>query len=242
MNEQKNLLLAIVASLLILLVFQHFFPGENTRSLEENNDNNLSNNDLTAAVIPLDRNKALEKDKRVFLSSSSRLKGSVSLKAARIDDIILRDYKENINNDSPLVTLMSPKKTDKPYFAEFGWHAPQSNIDVPKNEAIWKLVKGKELSPENPVILEWISPDNLIFTRKISIDKNFLFTIEDKVRNNTSATQTLQQYGRIRRTGRLIDNNLGALQQAHCARSTMISATVLPYLEKGPILDSCCMS
>lgn len=201
MNEQKNLLLAIVASLLILLIFQYFFPGEKPRDIENKNKNNISEDISGEDFLPKTRDEVLKEDNRIFLSSSSRLKGSISLKGSRVDDIILRDYKENISNDSPLVTLMSPKNTVNPYFAEFGWAAPQSNIDVPRHEAVWKIVKGKELSPSNPITLEWVSPDNLIFTRKISIDKNFLFTIEDIVSNQTSKTQTLQQYARIRRTG-----------------------------------------
>ena len=35
MNEQKNLLLAIVASLIILLIFQYLFPTER-KMIEEN--------------------------------------------------------------------------------------------------------------------------------------------------------------------------------------------------------------
>ena len=57
---------------------------------------------------------------------------------------------------------------------------------MPRHEAVWNLVEGKELSPSSPIKLEWVSPDNLIFTRKISVDNNFLFTIEDIVSNQTS--------------------------------------------------------
>ncbi len=201
MNEQKNLLLAILASLVILLIFQYLFPTQNKVAKQDITDHKMLEDDKLINLAPLSREEVITKEERVYFSDDSRLKGSISLKGARFDDIILRDYKENISKDSPLVTLMSPKNTVKPYFAEFGWHAPQSNIDVPKDEAAWIVIKGKELSPSKPVTLEWKSPDNLIFNRKISIDDNFLFTVEDTVKNNTSVTQTLQQYGRIRRTG-----------------------------------------
>ena len=202
MNEQKNLLLAIVASLLILLVFQYFFPGDEKRIDTQNSqENNFSEEAIAENYVLKTRDQILKEENRILLSPASRLKGSISLKGSRIDDIILRDYKQNIQTDSPLVTLMSPRNTAKPYFAEFGWAAPQSNIDVPRNEAIWKLIEGKELSPTKPIKLEWTSPDNLVFTRQISIDENFLFTIEDTVANKTTETQILQQYARIRRTG-----------------------------------------
>ena len=38
MNDQKNLLLAIVASLLILLVFQYFFPQKKTSEVNKTNE------------------------------------------------------------------------------------------------------------------------------------------------------------------------------------------------------------
>ena len=202
MNDQKNLLLAIVASLLILLVFQYFFPSDNKiANIQDSQESNFSEETIKENYVLKTRDEILKEENRILLSTSSRLKGSISLKGSRIDDVILRDYKQNILTDSPLVTLMSPKNTAKPYFAEFGWAAPQSNIDVPRNEAVWKLIEGKELSPSKPIKLQWISPDNLTFTRKISIDENFLFTIEDVVTNKTTETQTLQQYARIRRTG-----------------------------------------
>ena len=200
MNEQKNLLLAIVASLLILLIFQYFFPDDSTVNTVENNELEKLEKNEDEIILPKTRDAILESEKRIFLSGSSRLKGSVSLKGARFDDIILRDYKENISEESPLVTILSPKETLNPYFAEFGW-ATQSNVDLPTTDTVWKLVKGKEISPGNSIKLEWNSPDNLLFTRIISLDDNFLFTIQDIVRNNTSNIQTLTPYGRINRTG-----------------------------------------
>ncbi len=200
MNEQKNLLLAIVASLLILLIFQYFFPDSSTVSTVKNNEVEKLEKNEDEIILPKTRDAILESEKRIFLSGSSRLKGSVSLRGARFDDIILRDYKENISEESPLVTILSPKETLNPYFAEFGW-ATQSNVDLPTADTVWKLVKGKEISPGNSITLEWNSPDNLLFTRKISLDDNFLFTIQDIIKNNTSNIQTLTPYGRINRTG-----------------------------------------
>ena len=143
MNEQKNLLLAIVASLLILLIFQYFFPDDSTVNTVKNNELEKLEKNEDEIILPKTRDAILESEKRIFLSGSSRLKVSVSLKCARFDDIILRDYKENISEESPLVTILSPKETLNPYFAEFGW-ATQSNVDLPTTDTVWKLVKGKK--------------------------------------------------------------------------------------------------
>ena len=68
------------------------------------------------------------------------------------------------------------------------------------HEAAWNLVEGKELSPSSPIKLEWVSPDNLIFTRKISVDNNFCLLLKTQSAIQIKYTQ-LQQYARIRRTG-----------------------------------------
>ncbi len=199
MNEQKNLLLAIVASLLILLIFQYFFPSENT-TREENNIIAVEKDDSLEISVPSNREDIVKNDKRIFLDEKSRLKGSISSVGLRFDDIILRDYKESVKKDSKTITLLSPKKTEFPYFAEFGWTTTK-NIDLPQEETKWKVIQGKKLGPGKPITFQWTSPDGLIFTRKISVDDNYLFTIEQSVKNNTNQRHVLSPYGRINRTG-----------------------------------------
>ena len=83
MNEQKNLLLAIVASLLILMIFQYLFPNKSdTQNLEYSNFNVESETDNNINKI-LSREEILSKDNRFFISEESRLKGSISLIGAR---------------------------------------------------------------------------------------------------------------------------------------------------------------
>ena len=89
MNEQKNLLLAIVASLLILLVFQYFFPNKSDiKKIENNNIIKSDMNSIQSKILP--REEIVASASRIFISEKSRLKGSISLKGARFDDIILK--------------------------------------------------------------------------------------------------------------------------------------------------------
>ena len=201
MNEQKNLLLAIVASLIILLIFQYFFPNKSdTRKAEYNNITVEDNTNNNINKI-LSREEIVSKNNRVFISEKSRLKGSISLIGARFDDIILKDYNETLSENSELVTVFSPRGTTSPYFAEFGWVTKKNNIDVPQPDTLWKIVKGKELGVNTPITLEWVSPDGLVFTRIISVDENFMFTIQQKIKNNSNKTHSFIPYGRINRSG-----------------------------------------
>ena len=52
-----------------------------------------------------------------------RVSGSINLKGARIDDLVLKQYKETVAKDSPPIRLLSPAGTTDAYFAAFGWQA-----------------------------------------------------------------------------------------------------------------------
>ena len=198
MNEQKNLLLAIVASLIILLIFQYLFPTER-KMIEENVEAENQIKEVPQEKI-LDREEIVKNNKRIYFSNTSRIKGSISLKGARFDDVILKDYKENIRPESSQVTILSPNNTLNPYFVDFGWMS-QQNIDLPNKNSIWELIEGKELGPESHITIKWTSPDGIEFFRKIEIDKDYLISIEQKVTNVSGKNISLTQYGRINRTG-----------------------------------------
>ena len=198
MNEQKNLLLAIVASLIILLIFQYFFPTER-KMIEENVEAENQIKEVPQEKI-LDREEIVKNNKRIYFSESSRIKGSISLIGARFDDVILKDYKDTIKPESRQVTLLSPNNTLNPYFVELGWMS-QENINLPNKNSEWRLIEGKELGPENHITIKWVSPEGIEFFRKIEVDKDYLITVEQKVTNVSNKDISLTQYGRINRTG-----------------------------------------
>ena len=198
MNEQKNLLLAIVASLIILLIFQYLFPTER-KMTEENVEAENQIKEVPREKI-LDREEIVKNNKRIYFSETSRIKGSISLIGARFDDVILKDYKDTIKPESKQVTLLSPNNTLNPYFLELGWMS-QENINLPNKNSEWQLIEGKELGPENHITIKWVSPEGIEFFRKIEIDNDYLITVEQKVTNVSKKDISLTQYGRINRTG-----------------------------------------
>ena len=198
MNEQKNLLLAIVASLIILLIFQYLFPTER-KMIEENVEAENEIKEVPQEKI-LDREEIVKNNKRIYFSESSRIKGSISLVGARFDDVILKDYKDTIKPESKQVTLLSPNNTLNPYFVELGWMS-QENINLPNKNSEWQLIEGQELGPESHITIKWVSPEGIEFFRKIEIDNDYLITVEQKVTNVSKKDISLTQYGRINRTG-----------------------------------------
>ena len=146
MKEQGNLIIAIVLSLLILLGFQYFFEApkmkkevERKEFLKKTEETFKENSFNSSEEISgyLDLNEALNKNKRIIISSP-RLKGSISLKGLKIDDLTFKDYKENKSEE--LVTFFKPSSTKNGYFSNFGWINSDSEkiLELPNDQTTWK--------------------------------------------------------------------------------------------------------
>ena len=202
MGDQKNLLLAILASLVVLLGFQLLFPTKDvpkTNITQEMNDSFAPQPELIAE-LPKARNEIINESERISIENDF-INGSINLTGARIDDIILKQYRIDLSSDSENVKFLSPKGSDNPYFAEYGWVTSNNNkIELPNANTVWKSNKSI-ISPEAPVVLSWDNGNGLIFKRTISIDTEYMFSIQQTIINNTSEDIILYPYGLINRTG-----------------------------------------
>lgn len=143
--------------------------------------------------------RALAAAPRVKIDSP-RLAGSISLVGARFDDLILKDYRETVDPTSPQIRLLNPGGGANPYYAQFGWVAGAANGDVPPADARWTADKDV-LTAGEPVTLRWTSPNGVRFAILVSLDANYMFTVTQRVENASAAPVSLHTYGRLRRTG-----------------------------------------
>jgi len=223
-ENQKNLLLAIVLSLAVLLAWQFFYVAprqeqerqarlrqEQTKAKEQpvpsapKTDQpvqpSVAPAPSTAMAPAMTRQEALDKSTRVSIEAPS-LKGSISLKGGRIDDVVLRKYRETVSPDSPNVELFSPSGAPHPYYAEYGWTAgANATRPMPSQDTVWRLEKGGPLTPESPVTLVWDNSQGLIFRRTISVDAGYLFKVADEVENNSGSPVSLFPFALISRHG-----------------------------------------
>ncbi|MEM1236410.1 MAG: membrane protein insertase YidC [Pseudomonadota bacterium] len=222
MDEQnKNLLLATGLSMLVLLVWMVFFapePPEQGSSLAESDGTTATSDTEAPAIVAEEgsasatpgsvetpseaRAAALEDTPRVTIDTP-RLEGSISLYGGRIDDLRLKDYRETLEENSPIVTLLSPEGVAGAYYAAHGW-AQGTGLgegDVPGPDTVWSVTAGDTLTVDTPVTLTWDSPAGLTFQKTISIDENYMFTIDQSVANGTDNAVRLAPYGLIRRHG-----------------------------------------
>jgi YidC/Oxa1 family membrane protein insertase len=218
MMDQKNLLVAIVLSVAILFGFQYFYskfapqplhpvqttPAESTPgaaapgATAEAPANGAAPIGATTHVSTETREAAIAASPRVKVDTP-RLHGSIDLVGARIDDLTLADYHETVDPKSPEEVLLEPSGTEDAYFAQFGW-AEAPGVSLPDAQTKW-TASAAQLSPGHPVTLTWDNGAGLVFTRTISVDENYMFTVDDAVKNTGSAEVKLTPYGLISRSG-----------------------------------------
>jgi len=129
--------------------------------------------------------------------SAPRVAGSISLVGARLDDLVLNDYRETVEKDSPLVQLLEPQPSKFPSFIQFGW-TPDGDVKVPDNSTLWKASAGT-LTQTQPVTLTWDNGAGLTFEIGLAIDDNYMFAVTERVHNQTDAAVTLKPWARVRR-------------------------------------------
>ena len=217
MSEQKNLVLAIALSAAVYFGWQMLVVGprepapappgqEQTTNVETPRTDSMDPVATTGmeldpaegAAAALTRAAALAKSDRVTIDSP-RLGGSIALTGAVIDDILLKDYREEVEQDSPNITLLNPTGSSNAYIAKFGW-SRQKDIVVPQSDTVWTADRNV-LTPDSPVTLSWANGEGLVFEQEFSIDQDFMISVTQRVRNRARESVSLQTYGVIRRFG-----------------------------------------
>ena len=152
MTDNRNTILAVILSGLVLIGWQYFFNvpqmekqraaaadperiGEARAAGRNHGDrppqagaapappaNAPAANQPASTAPVVDRDAAIASAPRVKIDTP-RLTGSISLKGARIDDLSLVQFRETVDPASPAIVLYSPSGTAAPYYAEFGWVA-----------------------------------------------------------------------------------------------------------------------
>ncbi|HYD32299.1 MAG TPA: membrane protein insertase YidC [Azospirillaceae bacterium] len=218
MTDQRNLILAIVISIAILLGFQYFYeaPRVKERQAQQAAQRAQQTEETTAptpavpggpvAVAPSaapattrSREQVLaEQQAQRIRVSTPALHGSINAVGGRIDALTLADYHETPDPKSPEIVLLSPAGSESPYYAEFGWVPEDKSVKVPDANTVW-TVQGGQLTPDSPVILSWNNGQGLTFERIVAVDKNYMFTVNQHVQNDSGQPVALHAYALISR-------------------------------------------
>ncbi len=224
MSDQKNLILAVVLSVVILMLWDMMYrrpavddlapppsaeqqaPGRQSTApqappvVSSGSAPTAPAAPGTSATAPMTRQAVAATDDSPRVSiEASRIKGSIRLEGARFDNLLLSDYRETIGPDSENIVLLSPAGTPNSYYVEFGWAVGAgTNAPVPNTTTPWQAT-GDVLVPGAPITLEWDNGGGLLFQRTISVDENYLISISQRVSNSGTAPVTLHPYGLVSR-------------------------------------------
>ncbi len=219
-DNTKNLILACVLSLIVVLGWFWFFPpeaplqdvpteaGQTAQSQNGENAVPSASGDATVPLVDLpsaaeNREEALAKSPRVKIDSA-RVFGSISLTGALIDDLSLKDYNVRLKDDSEKIRILSPIQRSSGYWAFHAWWSPDRSVapgDVPTAKTQWSVKSGDVLSDTSPVVLLWDNGKGLVFERTITIDANYLISIKQSVQNNTGNVIQLAPYAALTSKG-----------------------------------------
>jgi YidC/Oxa1 family membrane protein insertase len=205
-NDNRNFLtFAILAVLLLFawpLVMNKIMPPANPPVTKiEGGKTQIQPNPNT----PASSNPAAVRDLNLVLRETAAqrvaidtptLKGSINLKGARIDDLLLTRYKDTIDKNSPPIRLLSPAGTADAYFGEFGWTG--DGVTAPGPDTVFST-QDAVLAPGKPVTLDWVNPAGLHFRIRFAIDENYMFTVDQLVGNGTAQPIILRPYALISR-------------------------------------------
>ena len=222
-TDNRNIILAIALSVAIIAAWQYFVAQprmEQQRQQQEMAEQRAErdapsvgqpaapgSNELQPPAVEAlpggrqPRDVAIAASPRLPIDTPS-LSGSINLQGGLIDDLQLKKYRVSVEPNSPTVTLLSPANAPGGYFVDQGWTpAPGSKVELPQPETLWSAAQGAVLTPDSPVTLTWTNAANVTFRRTISVDPNYLFTVQQEVVNESGETAVLYPYSRVRRYG-----------------------------------------
>ncbi|HEY7247014.1 MAG TPA: membrane protein insertase YidC [Xanthobacteraceae bacterium] len=225
MTDQKNTILAIVLSALVLIAWQLYFGLPQVQKQKQIQEQQAQEHAQEhAQPVPgaparqaappaaapqspaqpstvmgraMTREEALAASPRVRIETPS-VSGSISLKGARIDDLSLIKYHETVDPGSPPIVLLAPSGSPNPFYSELGWTAASgTSVKLPGPDTLWRQQGGGALSVGRPVTLVYDNDEGLEFRRTIAVDDKYLFTVKDEVVNKGSAAVTVYPYALI---------------------------------------------
>lgn len=206
-DSSRNTIIFLVCALVLFIVYNQFVMAPRQKALEA--ERKAHPPAAAAQALPgapalnappaVTRAAALAASPRVPLTTPD-LKGSISLRGARLDDLFLTQYRQTTDKNSPPVEMLRPEGAAFPWFVDFGW-VGQNVPNLPGATTTWTLAEGATLSPGHPVVLTYANGQGLTFNRRIEVDEHCMFTLTDTVANTGAIPVTLAPYGSVQRQG-----------------------------------------
>jgi YidC/Oxa1 family membrane protein insertase len=213
-DNQRNIILAVLLTALVLFGWDaavgYFYPQADTPTKVEQQggaDEAVSPTKPTregglrdasdVALEKRDLDEALAAGGRVPIEAPG-ISGSINLKGAVVDDLVLNRHRETVKKDSGPVRLFSPAGTPAQQFAQFGWVG--EGVTLPNAGTVWQAPANAKLTPSTPVTLTSRNGTGQVFTITFSVDENYLITARQTLGNGGQGAVAAQPFALINRT------------------------------------------
>ncbi len=205
MQNQRNLILAVVLSLALILgwdlVMTRFFPQPVEAPVQSAAQNP---GQQVAADAPMVETEVV-RDLDTELASTDRIPidapeiaGSINPVGARVDDVVLKTHRQAVEMDSGPVRLFSPLGTQGQHFARFDWVG--QGVAVPDAQTVWTVTSGDRLTQDTPVSLSWDNGQGQVFGLTLAIDEHYMITATQTLVNQAEGSVAVRPRGIINRT------------------------------------------
>ena len=198
----KRFMVATALSAVVLVGFEYFLPQQNHKTVEQQAPNAapglppVATGGNTPAATPMA--DASQPDPRVAIDAD-RVHGSLDLRGARLDDLVLKNYHETVKAGSPLVRVLEPRDQAEPNLVEVGWaNVSGGHVSVPDANTVW-TADHDTLTQAQPVTLSWDNGQGQVFQINIAIDQNYMFAVTQKVINHGGEAVSLYPFSRVER-------------------------------------------
>ena len=202
MNEQKNFILAIVLSTIVMIAYWFFFLIPQQKAAQENAAVEMQKFESQQALILPDPEKPVLRAREDLVLEGQRIKidtpgirGSLLTTGSQLDDVTLKNYDKTLDPTEGQISLLSPSGSEKAAYITDNW-VKAGMTDLGLNTP-WTVLSGSVLTPTTPVTLGYVG-EGYEIRREISVDDRYLLTLTDSVTNTSSSEIALQRKGLAR--------------------------------------------
>ena len=204
--DPRNVVASIVLSAAVIILWAIFTvpeqdpklikkdPVEKTKTVENFETPKIEQQEK---IEKLSRQDAISSSERIYFENEF-IKGSIALTSGgAIDDYSFKKYNKALNSKEKII-LLNPGNVENGYLLNTGW-ATNSDVETPNSKTVWKVDGNSKLTPTSPVKIYFENSQGIRFERKISLDKKYLFNIDQKIINKSNNSYKFYPYALLHR-------------------------------------------
>ena len=196
MNEQKNLIWAMILSAMVVMLYFTFIEGPATQKARLDAEAEMARAKAEfedkSLTQPIEEPKTREE--LIAQGNATRIKidtpaltGSFLTTGSRVDDLALKDYNSTLDTEDGLVQLLNPEGGERAAYIADNWTSVDGGSGT---SSAWAVISGDVITPSSSVVLQKQVGDVRI-RRELSVDDKYLITLTDRLTNTGSAETCL---------------------------------------------------